>query len=261
MGGGHRHGGPDALFVHGHSAVHRLAPEAKIVATAAYVGAVVATPRAAFWAFGVHAALVLAAATAAGLPPLLLARRLRIEAPFVAFAVFLPLAGSGPDVVVAGLPLSQAGLWAAWNVVAKATLGTLASIVLASTTPVADLLRGLDRLHVPRVLTAIAGFMVRYLAIISGEAQRMHVARQSRGYDPRWLGQARAWAAGAGTLFVRSYERGERVYLAMASRGYTGTMPRLDDPAGRRAAAAQWAAAASVPLGAWIVALAALGSW
>jgi len=259
-GGHHHHGGPDALYVHGHSVVHRLAPEAKVVATVAFVGAVVCTPREAFWAFGALAALVLAAAAAAGLPATLLLRRLRVEVPFVAFAVFLPLVGSGPDVDVLGVPLSQPGLWAAWNIVAKATLGTLASIVLASTTPVADLLRGLDRLRVPRVVTAIAGFMVRYLAIITGEAQRMHVARQSRGYDPRWIGQARGWAGSAGTLFVRSYERGERVYLAMASRGYTGTMPPLDTggPGAAGRGAARWAPALVLPVAAWAVTVAAM---
>ena len=131
-----------------------------------------------------------------------------------------------------GLSLSEPGLWAAWNIVAKGTLGVLAAIVLASTTPVADLLLGLERLRVPRVLTSIAGFMVRYLDVIAGEAARMRIARASRGYDPRWLWQARAIAASAGTLFVRSYERGERVHLAMCSRGYAGVDAR--SPAARR---------------------------
>jgi cobalt/nickel transport system permease protein len=71
--------------------------------------------------------------------------------------------------------------------------------------------------------------MVRYLEVIVGEASRMRIARMSRGYDPRWLWQARAVAASAGTLFVRSFERGERVHLAMVSRGYAGTMPQLHE--------------------------------
>ena len=79
---------------------------------------------------------------------------------------------------------------------------------------------------------SITAFMVRYLTILTGEAERMHVARQSRGYEPRWLWQAGAMAASVGTLFVRAYERGERVHLAMCSRGYDGTMPELG---GRRA--------------------------
>ncbi len=56
----------------------------------------------------------------------------------------------------------------------------------------------------------------------------MRIALQSRAYHPRWFGQARALAAAAGTLFIRSYERGERVYLAMQARGYQGVMPEFE---------------------------------
>ena len=63
----------------------------------------------------------------------------------------------------------------------------------------------------------------------------MRVARISRGHDPRLITQAGATARGIGTLFLRSYERGERVHLAMLSRGWTGAMPH----AGRRASRAE----------------------
>lgn len=167
--------------------------------------AVIATPPGVPWALAAHAVIVLGLATTARLPVRLLVRRLRIEVPFLVVAV----------------------AWQAWDLVAKGTIGALAAIVLAATTPVADLLAGFDRLRVPRVLTAIAGFMVRYLDVIVGEADRLRIARLSRADDPRWIGQARAVAATGGTLFVRTYERGERVHLAMLSRGWDGTMPDL----------------------------------
>jgi cobalt/nickel transport system permease protein len=69
--------------------------------------------------------------------------------------------------------------------------------------------------------------MARYLDVIAAEAARMRVARLSRAHDPRWIWEARAVATSTGTLFVRSYERGERVHLAMLSRGYSGAMPDL----------------------------------
>ncbi|HEY8523930.1 MAG TPA: cobalt ECF transporter T component CbiQ [Acidimicrobiales bacterium] len=260
MSGGHgpagRPGGVDALHVPGASPLHRARPEVKIAAALLALAAVVATPGRAVWAFGLHAAVLGAVVAVAGLPPALVARRLRIELPFLAFAVFLPVVGGDPRVAVLGVSLSEPGLWAAWTIAAKGTLGVATSVVLAATTTVPDLLRGLERLRVPRVVTAIAGFMVRYLAITLDEAARMHVARQSRGYDPRWLGQARGVAASAGTLFVRAFERGERVHLAMVSRGYTGTMPHLDGPASAPGPAG-WAAAALVPAAAWAVAAAA----
>ena len=67
--------------------------------------------------------------------------------------------------------------------------------------------------------------MIRYGDVITGELRRMRIARESRGAGAGRLGHARAVATSAGALFVRSYERGERVYLAMASRGYAGSMP------------------------------------
>ena len=83
------------------------------------------------------------------------------------------------------------------------------------------------------MLTQIATFMLRYLDVLVGEARRMRVARISRGDDPRFLWQVRGFAAGVGALFLRAFERGERVYLAMMSRGYRGGCP----PRGTGAAA------------------------
>jgi cobalt/nickel transport system permease protein len=225
MSGGHGHA--HGLYRPGTSIVHRLAPPVKVAATLAFVVAVVATPRTAFWAFGVHALLVVAVARLANVPLPVLARRLTVELPFVAFAVFLPLIGEAPrtEVPGLGLSLSEPGLWAAWNILAKGSLGVAATILLASTTSIAELLYGLDRLHVPRAFTAIAGFMVRYAEVITGEARRMRIARLSRGHDPRWLWQGRALAATAGTLFIRSFERGERIHVAMLARGFTGELP------------------------------------
>ena len=79
---------------------------------------------------------------------------------------------------------------------------------------------------------AITSFMVRYGDVITDDLRRMRIARESRGYDPRWFWQARAVATSAGALFIRSYERGERVYVAMLSRGYDGAMPAIGRDAG-----------------------------
>jgi cobalt/nickel transport system permease protein len=258
MSGGHGHA--HGLYVQGTSVVHRLPPQVKVAAALAFVFAVVATPRTAFWAFGVDAlALATLARLGAGLPLLLVARRLVVEVPFVAFALFLPLVGEAPRTHVPwlGLDLSEPGLWAAWNILAKGTLGVATTVVLASTTSIAELLTGLDRLRVPRAFTAIAGFMVRYAEVITGEARRMRIARLSRGYDPRWIWQARAVAATAGTLFIRSYERGERIHIAMQSRGFTGQLPTSGSPTAQPTARL-WLTTALVPA---IPATAALLAW
>jgi cobalt/nickel transport system permease protein len=240
-----------ALHLHGHSPVHRLSPETKVAALLVFVLAVVATPPRQVWAFGLHAFLIGTVLVLAEIPPGFFFRRVSVGVPFVLFAVFMPLLGTGPRVEVLGLSLSQPGLWGAWTVLAKGGLGISASVILVATTEIPDVLRGLDRLRVPRVLTAIAGFMVRYLDVVTGELRRMRVAMVARGHDPRWFWQVKAIALSAGALFIRSFERGERVHQAMAARGYTGTMPNLDD---EHATPAEWAGAMIVPLTAWAVA-------
>ena len=242
VGGGHAH---DGLFVAVDSPVHRLRPECKIAGTVLTVLAVVVAPREAFWVFAAFALLLVAVARLARVPLPTLAHRLTVELPFVAFAFLLPFVSGGRRIDLVGLSVSSDGLWAAWNILVKGTLGVAASGVLAATTPVADLLRGLERLHLPRLLTGITGFMIRYGDLLGAEVQRMRIARLSRGYDPRWIWQVKALATSSGALFVRSFERGERVYLSMVSRGFDGTMPVTDDgaPAPRR----DWTRALAVP--------------
>ena len=237
MNGVHRH-----VVIHQAGPLHRVAPECKVVTTLVFTFAVIATPADQFWAFAAYAGLVVAVAQVGRIPLGHIARRLAIEIPFVAFAVFLPIVGRGPRVDVLGVPLSEAGLLAAWNIVAKGTLGVAATIVLAATTPIPQLLAGLERLRVPSRLVAIAAFMLRYADALGQELERMRIARMSRGHDPRWLFQARAIASSVGVLFVRSFERGERVYLAMEARGYAVSMPT------RRTAATSrhWFGAAAV---------------
>ena len=244
-----------ALYVDGTSRVHALEAHVKVAAMFGFVLAVVATPRQAFWAFGIQAILLVWAAVAARIPAGFLVRRLLVLIPFVLFAFFLPFLGGGPRTEVVGVSLSVEGLWGAWTILAKATLGVTASIVMAATTEVPDILLGLDRLKVPRLITAIAGFMIRYLDVVLGEMHRMRVAMRSRGYDPRWIWQGRALATSAGALFIRSYERGERVYQAMAARGYQGHMPVLSAAPTRRGS---WSRALAFPAIAWAAAVVAL---
>lgn len=243
MGAGHTH----ALYVHEHSRVHRLPPEVKVVAAFAFVVVVATTARELVPAF-LGYAVVLAVVTRLGRVPFgFVLKRLLIIVPFVLFALLLPFVAGGEKIDVLGVGLSQSGLWGTWNILAKASLGAATSIVLASTTEVSDLLRGLERLRVPVTLTTIAMFMVRYLAVIAGEVDRTRTAMAARGYDPRWFWQARPMAASAGALFIRSYERGERIHAAMRSRGFTGTMPDLHR---RHASLPEWTAAALLPVAA-----------
>jgi cobalt/nickel transport system permease protein len=242
------------LFLPGETVVHRLPPQCKLMATVAFVLAAVSTPREQMWAFGLYALLLATVAATARVPAGLIARRIAIELPFVTFALLMPFVAHGERVTVAGVGLSVSGLWGAWNILVKGTLGVVASILLAATTEPRALLLGVERLRLPSLLTQIATFMLRYVDVVLDELRRMKVARAARGFEARSIRDAGVLARSLGALFLRSYERGERVYLAMVSRGYDGRMPAHQDVG---ASAAQWAAAAAVPAAAVLVAAAA----
>lgn len=221
MGASHSH----KLTHHGHSPVHRLAAHVKVVALLAFMAVVVATPGRWYAAFGLYLAVLVVVVAVSQVPPRHLLTRMLVETPFVVFAVLMPFLARGPRVEVLGVLVSEPGLVAAWTLLAKATLGVVAGLTLAATTEPQDLLRGLTRLHLPDLMVQIMGFMIRYLDVVGDDLRRQHVALTARGFTAR---DPRHWPAlgrSVGALFIRSFERGERVHLAMLSRGYTGRLP------------------------------------
>jgi cobalt/nickel transport system permease protein len=221
MGQAHGH----ALHYHGHSPLHRAPAHVKVVALVAFMLFVVATPRDAYAVHGLYLLVLIGVAAVARVPASYLLPRMLVEVPFVVFALVVPFVATGPRTEVLGLSVSQTGLVDAFGLLAKATLGVLAGLLLAATTEPAALLRGLERLRLPQQLVQIMGFMLRYLEVVTDELRRMRIASASRGFTAR---NPRHWpvvAASVGALFIRSFERGERVHQAMVSRGYTGRLP------------------------------------
>lgn len=221
MGAGHGH----RLHYHGHSRIHRAPAHLKVLALLAFVLTVVATPREWYAVYGAYLLVVLGVIVAAGVPVTYVVKRAVIEVPFLVFAALLPFVSHGPQIEVLGVALSEPGLIAAWGLAAKGTIGVLASLTLAATTEPSDVIAGLERLRMPELLVQIMAFMVRYLDVVTADLGRMITAMRSRGADPRSPKHWPALARTLGALFVRSYERGERVHLAMLSRGYEGTLP------------------------------------
>lgn len=211
------------------SPVHRLDPRAKLVGFVGLTLVAVSTPFAA-WPVYVACAVTLAAvATAARIGVGTIWHRGRLVLPLVVFvAVFLPFTRGGDQVDLGLLSVSRDGLEAFASVSAKAILGTVGAILLGATTTFPQTLRALEALRVPRLLVLITGFVYRYLFVVVGEMQRMRAALAARGYRPRTALAAAAVGRVATALFLRSHARGERVYLAMLSRGYAGTIHTLD---------------------------------
>lgn len=213
------------------SPVHSLDARAKTLALFAVIVACVTTPADAWWPYCIYAALVLIIATASRVPAKYLLSRVLVVLPFILMvAVFVPFTNhTGPTYHWWIFTVSRGGLLVLWNVTAKSVISVSCIILLSSTTQFPDLMRGFERLHVPRFFTTVAAFMYRYIFLIVDEAERMKRARDSRNFHGRWIWQARVVGHMVASLFLRSHERAERVYQAMSARGFDGTFPRWKD--------------------------------
>jgi cobalt/nickel transport system permease protein len=195
------------------SPIHRLDPRAKVLGLLTITLVAVTTPVALWPVFAACALALAAVAILARVSAVTLWQRGRIVLLPVAFVALLAPLTSGWEVAA--------------GVAAKASIGVVAAVLLGATTAFPALLRGLEALRLPRLMVLIAGLMYRYLFVIVGEVGRMRDALASRAYRPRHALQAGAVGRAAGSLFLRSYLRGERVHLAMLARCYCGRMPEL----------------------------------
>jgi len=237
------------------SAVHRLDPVAKVLATVAVVLATVLVGRDRFAALG-PVAVALGVFHALGRVPVgYTLRRLAIVSPFaLALAVTFPFFEAGRTVwaIPVGpwwtLRVTDAGLLRAANLLAKFLLCFWATMLLVATTRFQDVVGALGRLRVPRAMVAQLGFLYRYLWVMIDEMMRMRRAREARdGGRGTWGLGLRSRAGLVGVLFLRSYGRAERIYWAMAARGFDGTIPRVGR---RRMRAVDWVVLGGVVLGA-----------
>ncbi len=178
---------------------------------------------------------VLAAILASHIPPVEVLKRSLIALPFAGMiALSLPFTQGGQPVWTWRpfgweLTVTDEGLLLCGAVLAKAWLSVLAAALLLASTSLFDLLQAMRALHVPAVLISTMSFMVRYLFVLGEEAGRLQVARAARSAGP---GGGLAWRARVlggmiGSLFIRSYERSERIYAAMLSRGFAGEIHSL----------------------------------
>ena len=210
--------------------------------------AIALLPQGAYLALALSWFVVITAGAYVGLSPLRLARRGAIALPFVLAAVpviFLrtdELLWSG-TLGPLDLTISGAGLRIALTAVLKAWVSVQASIVLITYVDAPTIVTALRRMRLPEAIATSAGLTIRYLELLRDEAKRMLRARTARSASPVGVGRERIggsipWRARTtgnlvGSLFLRAYERAQRIEEAAASRGATGplsvgTLPAAD---------------------------------
>lgn len=222
------------------SLIHRLDPRVKILITVGFILSNAIMPDGSWLAFALAWLVLLFANELSGLGIWFTLKRSFVALPFALVAVsaiFSPLGEPLAEWNLGFITLTPTdfGVIRFFSILIRSWLSVQMAILLVATTPFPDLIHALEHLRLPRTLTTIIAFLYRYIFVLTDEVYRLLRARESRsaGLPNLKRGGKLIWrvkVAGsmAGQLFLRSYERSDRIYNAMLSRGYAGHIRTLN---------------------------------
>jgi cobalt/nickel transport system permease protein len=218
------------------SFVHRLDPRIKVAVTVAFILSNALLPDGAWIAFGLSWLFLLLANLLSNLGIAFTFKRSFVALPFALVAVTVLFSPAGQPLssfhfLFWDLTITNIGLLRFVTILVRSWLSVQMAVLLVATARFPDIIHALEHLRVPSILTTIIAFLYRYLFVLGDEVFRLMRARESRSAalasPGQRVGRSVAWRARiaghmAGQLFLRSYERSDRVYNAMLARGYAG---------------------------------------
>ncbi len=194
--------------------LQKIDPRIKIIASLLFVFLVNLTPLSKAFSLIYYAFILGLGVLLARIPLIRILQKSLVVLPFiVSFALFLLFYHP----------------WFSLFIVLKAYLSLIAMILLISSTSFSHFLKALQKLKIPAILVMIFSFMYRYLFVITDELMNVKMAKDSRTVGgSKWF-HTKTLANIIGVVFIHSYERSERIYQSMLSRGFDGTVRTLDD--------------------------------
>ncbi|MCJ7703561.1 MAG: cobalt ECF transporter T component CbiQ [Anaerolineales bacterium] len=222
------------------SLIHRTDPRVKVILALAFIFSNAFLPDGSWLAFAIAWLVLLVGNDLSRLGLSFTFKRSFVALPFALVAVsaiFSPLGSPLAEWHLGFITLvpTDIGLIRFLSILVRSWLSVQIAILMVATTQFPDLIHAFEHLRMPRVLTTIVAFLYRYLFVLTDEAFRLLRAREARSAafpgrkrGGRLVWRARVTGSMAGQLFLRSYERSDRIYNAMLSRGYTGHLRTLN---------------------------------
>jgi cobalt/nickel transport system permease protein len=204
---------------------HQLTPQTRVLCALLFVFATALTPIGQWITWGVYAVALAIAILFGRVTLSVLLKRVAVEFAFLA-AIFLGTLFHAGDTVLwswGWFQITAEGLTILGSVMLRAMLSLLMLNFLVLTTSAVDLLNALVVLKMPPLLVAIMASMYRYIGLLIDEFTAMKRAAESRNLMTQGRWRRLIFGHMIGALFIRTYERGDRVHQAMLSRGYSGT--------------------------------------
>ena len=217
------------------SFIHRLDARVKIILTFAIIIAIVAVPYS-IMVYTVGATFFLFFLllwAASELPLKVYGKRLIAIVPLwgiiILFQIFLKNKYYSEYHILYSLPLGiniyTESVEFATILAAKFLISISFIILLSSTTKMQDLLQGASRIGLPAEIALALGMMIRYLFVFGYIFRKINETLKTKCFDAfdrhlPYRYRLRQLGYTIGTMFIRSYEQGERVYTSMLCRGY-----------------------------------------
>ena len=222
------------------SLIHRLDPRVKVLVTVGFIFSNALVPDGRWLAFAASWVFLLLANDLSNLGLGYTFKRSFVALPFAIVAISAIFSPQGEPLAVWDLGFitlvpTDFGVIRFISILLRSWLSVQMAILLVATTQFPDLIHAFEHLRMPRVLTTIVAFLYRYLFVLTDEVFRLLRARESRSaslpgmkHGGKLTWRAKVAGSMVGQLFLRSYERSDRIYNAMLSRGYTGHIRTLN---------------------------------
>ena len=203
-----------------------LTPQTRLVSTLVTLFAITLTPNGGFLTWGIYGISIFVLLLLVKIKLGLILKRVAVEFLFVWVVLLGSLFNRTGEVIWSWgiLNITTGGLTILTSVTCKLFLSLVLVNLLVLTTPVPALLQALIVLKTPPLLVAILASMSRYLTVLLEEVNNMKQAAISRSLLLSPQSTRLVVGSMVGSLFIRTYERGERIYQAMLGRGYQGEL-------------------------------------
>ena len=209
-----------------HSFIHRLDPRAKLIITMAFTVTVVSFPKHELKGLIPFFLLPVVASTLGDIPMRFILKKILLVSPFVIFiGIFNPLLDPATAFTFFGIEISN-GWVSFFSILMKFMLTVSTALLLIATTSFPGVCFALRKLGMPEIFVSQLLFLYRYLFVMAEETMKIVRAREMRSFDKRGRG-LKVFTSMAGVLFIRTVERAERIYQAMLSRGFSGSIPSV----------------------------------
>lgn len=212
---------------HRHTPWHSLVPQTRLLCVLLGVFAIALTPNGRWWTWAIYGMGVLTVILLSQVTFLTLLKRVAIEFAFLTVVLLGTLFRDGGTVIWSWGPfeITTVGLTVLGSVALKVLLSLFFVNILILTTSIPLLLNAFIALRMPPLLVAIMASMYRYLGVLISELNTMRQAAIARNLMANKSATRLVVGHIIGSLFIRTYERGERIYQAMLARGYQGLPP------------------------------------